>query len=124
MKMEISFSDRSIILMAGGLAFIFFSFVNVDGYQNRISLNVSEGSKKYLRLFGIILIIIGLFLPPNDSDHQNNEVPVTINNNLTQIATSEQKERMSIETLAQKLTPVIKTKYLSNDANFYSNLKE
>ena len=96
--MDISFSDRSTMLIFGGLTFIFISFVKVNGYQNgKISLKVPEGNKKYLIFFGILIIIVGIFLPMNDSEQQHNDVPLIINNNnnLTQTITSEQRQGIS-----------------------------
>lgn len=98
--MDISFSDRSTMLIFGGLTFIFISFVKVNGYQNgKISLKVPEGNKKYLIFFGILVIIVGIFLPMNDSE-QHHDVPVIINNNnnLTQAITSEQRQSIILET--------------------------
>ncbi|KKG69836.1 hypothetical protein DU43_18355 [Methanosarcina mazei] len=109
--MDISFSDRSTILI-GGLAFIFISLVNVNGYQNgKISLNIPEGNKKYFILVGALLIITGLIMPMDDSEHQSSESPVIINNDLTQTITSGQKESVSIEpsTLCQKRFPTLQT---------------
>lgn len=111
--MDISFSNQSTMLIFGGLAFVFVSLVNINGYQNeRISLNIPEGNKKYLMLVGTLLIITGIFMPMDHSEHS--DAPVIINNNLTQTITSGQKESVSIETPTLMLIPNIGTKYLSN----------
>lgn len=94
--MDFSFSDPSSVLIFGSLIFILLSLVKVDIYQNgRISLKVPEGNKKYLLLFGILIMIVGLLLPMNDSDQQD-DTPVIINNTniLTQTITSEQIQDM------------------------------
>lgn len=101
---DISFSNGSTMLIFAGLVFIFISLVNIHGYQNgRISLNIPEGNKKYLMLVGTLLIITGIFMPMDDSE--SSDVPVTINNNLTQTIISGQKESVSIEIPTLMLTP-------------------
>lgn len=96
MKMALSFSDPSTVLILGSMIFILLSLVKVDIYQNgRISLKVPEGNKKYLLLFGVIIMIVGIFLPTNDSDQQD-DAPIVINNTniLTQTIASEQIQNM------------------------------
>lgn len=94
--MALSFSDPSTVLILGSMIFILLSLVKVDIYQNgRISLKVPEGNKKYLLLFGVIIMIVGIFLPTNDSDQQD-DAPIVINNTniLTQTIASEQIQNM------------------------------
>lgn len=97
--MSISFSDRSTMLIFGGLVFILLSFVKINQYQNgKISLKVPDGNKKYLILFGILIIAIGIFLPMNDSEQRQDDAPVIINNTniLTQTINSEQRQGIPV----------------------------
>lgn len=117
MKMDINFSDSLSTLIFGGLAFIFVAFVKVERHQDdKISLSVPQGNRKYLVLFGILFIFIAIFLSADDSEQQNNNAPITINNNLTQNIRSEQRESVSIVTLTPIITPNMGISYLSNDA--------
>lgn len=96
--MDLSFSNPSNALIFGGLAFIFFSFVKVDEYQDgKISLKVPVGNRKYLIFLGILIVIVGIILPVEDSEQQN-DVPIIINNTniLTQKITSEQIQNVPI----------------------------
>jgi len=96
--MEFSLSDPLTVLILGGLAFIFFSFVDLDGYQDgKLSFKVPRGSKKYLISFGILIVIVGVFLSMNDSGQQNDGQMIINNTNiLTQTITSEQMQNIPI----------------------------
>jgi len=104
--MALSIYDPSTMLVLGGLVFIFISFVKVDrDHSGKITVEIREGSKKHLFLFGIVFIVIGIASSTYNSKSTKENSPIIINNNnnLTQTTISGQTSNTST---ASASTPV------------------